>query len=81
MTRTLVDDKKLFPKDKRWVMRCDVSGCTTKSEPSVQFPPLEQFVAAGWFIGATFCDICPECVAKGVMPWDVANRLMNEVAL
>ncbi|SEE83719.1 hypothetical protein SAMN04489740_2729 [Arthrobacter alpinus] len=79
MSREWVDDRSPFPLDKRWVMRCDETGCATKSEPSVQQPPLDQFVAAGWFIGKTFGDICPACLAAGIEPRDTPHQLMPEV--
>lgn len=77
MTRRWVDDLTPFPKDKRWVMCCDESGCITKSEPSVEQQPLEQFVASGWFIGWTFGDVCPKCLAAGVVPTDAPHKLMG----
>lgn len=76
MTRTWVDDRAVFPLDKRWVMRCDTAGCATKSEPSVQQPPLEQFVTAGWFVGKTWQDVCPACLARGVVLRDEPSHLM-----
>lgn len=77
MTRTWVDDRLPFPKDRRWVMRCDETGCTTKSQPSVQQPPLEDFAAAGWFIAKTFGDVCPVCLAEGVTPTDTPHMSME----
>lgn len=77
MTRTWVDDRMLFPKDKRWVMRCDQTGCTTQSEPSFQQQSLDHFAANGWFIAKTFGDVCPKCLAAGVVPTDAPHKLME----
>jgi hypothetical protein len=76
VTREWVDDMKRKPVDKRWVMRCDVrksgSGtrCTTESEPAANqgdLPP-SMFRDQGWFIAIRFGDICPSCLASGVVP-------------
>lgn len=80
MAREWVDDMKPLPKrgpdtrDKRWVMRCDVtrddgSRCPTEGEPSKRQPPLREYRDAGWFIAAVHGDICPTCLASGEMPW------------
>jgi hypothetical protein len=65
VTRTWVGAK-----DDRWIMICDQIGCVTRSEPfppGVQ-PPLEIFAERGWFIARKFGDVCPACLAAGVVP-------------
>jgi hypothetical protein len=63
MTRQWVSDK-----DHNWVMACDQTGCTTRSEPFPKSPDLEIFQQRGWFIGALSGDTCPTCLANGVTP-------------
>jgi len=81
VSREWVDDAKRNPKDKRWVMRCDVglfenyARCATVSEPSVSQPELWQFAADGWFIAEKHGDVCPACLAAGVAPMTAAHRL------
>lgn len=83
MTRAWVDDAKKHPVDKRWVMRCDVgfwSGrrrCDTESEPQRTQPDLAAFVLEGWFISAQYDDICPPCLAEGVLPSSAPHRLWS----
>lgn len=83
MSRAWVDDAKKRPKDKRWVMRCDVGfwgdgeRCQTVSEPSVSQPELWQFVAQGWFISKHYDDICPVCLAAGVTSIQEPHPLMT----
>lgn len=80
MSREWVDDAKLLPKDKRWVMRCDryTDGkrCPTQSEPFVQQPPLASFAALGWFIAEKWGDICPTCLAAGYHPKSAPYRFV-----
>lgn len=75
MSREWVDDRKRKPKDKRWVMRCDVGlfdssrkRCETESEPSWAQPELWQFAAQGWYIAKLHGDMCPVCLAAGERP-------------
>ncbi|AHH16563.1 hypothetical protein NONO_c17630 [Nocardia nova SH22a] len=63
MTRTWVSDT-----DRRWVMKCDQSGCATRSEEFPREPPLAEFQNRGWFIAKLWGDICPDCLARGVRP-------------
>lgn len=65
MTRQHVSDTDL-----QWVMVCDQLGCTTTSEPFPASPRLELFQERGWFIADDFGDVCPSCLAKGVVPTD-----------
>jgi len=83
MSREWVDDLKKKPIDKRWVMRCDVglfdstrTRCTTESEPSWSQPELWQFAAQGWFIADKHGDVCPVCIAEGILPKDKPHRIM-----
>lgn len=85
MSREWVDDAKPKPKDKRWVMRCDVGlfdptrdRCPTVSEPSVAQPELWQFAADGWFIAKLHGDVCPACMAEGYVPRKAPHALMRE---
>lgn len=86
MTRQWVDDHLAEPVDKRYVMRCDYGSagrageqrCTTASEPFVQQPPLDLFVARGWFIAAKFGDHCPVCVALGRHEGIEPSKLMSK---
>lgn len=67
-------------RDKRWVMRCDcwhpdhgmdgavLLRCGTEGDPSPTQPPLRQYREAGWFIGKTSGDKCPDCLAAGHLP-------------
>ena len=92
MSREWVDDRKPAPRpgrpdtrDKRWVMRCDTyhpSGkrCTTEGEPSPHQPDLKIYVDAGWFIGKTWGDMCPRCLASGYVPPAEPHRLMQDPA-
>lgn len=59
MTRSWISDK-----DQRWVMRCDVVGCTTISEPFDRQPDLALFAQRGWFIAEKFGDMCPKCLER-----------------
>ncbi len=88
MAREWVDDMKPRPRsgpdtrDKRWVMRCDVtkqSGrrCTTQGEPSRTQPPLADYAAAGWFIAELHGDVCPKCLANGYQPWTTPHPSMT----
>lgn len=82
MSREWVDDLKPRPKDKRWVMRCDVihpSGmrCKTEGEPSPLQPDLDQYAEAGWYIAAVHGDICPNCLTSGYQPSAAPHPLMS----
>lgn len=82
MSREWVDDAKPRPKDKRWVMRCDVvhpSGrrCKTQSEPFIQQPPLQPFADLGWFIAEKHGDVCPSCLAAGYSTGATPNLVMT----
>ena len=86
MSREWVDDLKPGPKrgkpdlrDKRWVMRCDVTHydpsrpdwsqrCTTEGEPCFAQPMLEEYLEKGWFIADPHGDVCPKCLASGHIP-------------
>jgi len=76
VTREWVDDMKKKPVDKRWVMRCDVNQfgtskrCTTQCEqqPNQSDLPASLFIGQGWFMAARYGDICPACLASGVVP-------------
>lgn len=80
MGRRWVDDRAAFPLDRRWIMCCDQPGCATKSAPTTQQPPLEQFAADGWFIAKTFGDICPACLTAGTTPTSTPHSLMEDTA-
>lgn len=63
MTREWVSEK-----DHNWVMTCDQTGCGTRSEPYPKQPDLVLFQECGWFVAATFGDICPTCLERGIRP-------------
>lgn len=83
MSREWVDDAMKRPRDKRWVMRCDVihpSGqrCRTEGEPSPTQPDLETYSGQGWYIAAVHGDICPACLAAGYVPSAAPHPLMSK---
>lgn len=85
MTRQWVDDGARVPKDKRWVMRCDVGStdtnvarCQTRTEPTWKQRPLSEYVATGWFIAKLWGDVCPDCLAAGHQPTAEPSELMRD---
>ena len=84
MTRQWVDDGARKPRDKRWVMRCDVGSmdvtvarCATRTEPTWDQRPLDEFAAAGWFIAVLWGDVCPVCLASGHVPTAEPSPVMR----
>lgn len=82
MSREWVDDAKPKPVDKRWVMRCDViqpngQRCSTTSPPAAHQSELDlgRFARAGWFIAKVHGDVCPICIASGIVPRSPAYGL------
>jgi hypothetical protein len=68
-------------KDRRWQMRCDLDGCSTRSEAFDRAPELAVFVERGWFVASKYGDRCPQCVAAGLLPEGVERLTAAELEL
>lgn len=73
MTREWIDERT-----RQWVMRCDQKGCTTRSETFPTQPDLELFRDRGWYVAKVYGDVCPTCLAKGIVPGGALDRRVSD---